>query len=192
MPPMKTHALVIVSFVTLGLLTVAATAQRGQGAGRGSGAGRESSGTRPASGRAYEQQPETGRVRQEQMAQPGPQNPAPPRVSLAERLQQETQLRRDLGLTDKQEAALVRIREREQNDLKLINQERLMTKGKKEMRIREAIDKRSAEVRALLTPQQRAKLDQAMARDQDRDRDKDRDRDQTRTQLSQPEKAQNP
>lgn len=135
---------------------------------------------------------EMRRERQEQMAEPRSQNPDPPRVSLSERLQQEVQLRRELGLTDKQEAALVRIREREQNELKLINQKRLMTKVKKESRIRETMGKHSAEVRAVLTPEQCAKLDQAMDRDRDRDQMRDRDRDQTRTQPSPAQPGQNP
>lgn len=145
----------------------------------------------PATGRTYEQA-EMSRVRQEQMAEPRPQNPAPSRVSLTERLQQETQLRRDLGLTDKQEAALVRIREREENQVKLINQKRLMTKVKKESRINEAREKHSAEVRALLTPEQCAKLDQAMERAGDRDQIRDRDRDQTHTQPGPGQQGQTP
>ena len=141
---------------------------------------------------------EMRRERQEQMAEPRSQSPDPSRVSLSERLRQEVQLRRELGLTEKQEAALVRIREREQNELKLINQKRLMTKAKKESRIRETMDKRSAEVRAVLTPEQCVKLDQAMDRDRDRDRDGDRDqirerdRDRTHTQPSPAKNGQNP
>ena len=113
-------------------------------------------------------------------------------TSLAERIQQQTELRSDLGLSGDQEAALRKIREREQNEIRAINDRRLMTKAKKEKQIRSTVEKNSAEVRGLLTPDQVRKLDRINARDRDRDRDqvpdqdriRDRDQDKTRTKQT--------
>lgn len=113
-------------------------------------------------------------------------------TSLAERIQQQTELRRELGLSGDQEAALLKIREREQSEIRAISDRRLMTKARKEKQIRSTVEKNSAEVRGLLTPDQVRKLDQVQARDRDRERDqvpdqdrlRDRDQDKTRSKQT--------
>ena len=78
-------------------------------------------------------------------------------ASLVDRLQ-EPAMRQELALTPKQDAKLAKIAEWEKTDLRLIGQKRMISKTKREALIREAREKSEKQARAVLTPEQLAKL----------------------------------
>lgn len=78
--------------------------------------------------------------------------------SLVGRLQQ-PELRRELALTPQQDAKLVKISERERNDLRLIGQKRMISQAKRAALVRAALDKSAKQARAVLSSDQLSKLE---------------------------------
>jgi len=199
---MNTKFVFCVSLAALTILAGSASAQHGAAGRGGQGAGRGSAGAGNSAGRSADspafvqddelRQSRAQQAQQEKVQQQQAVKNQSAETSLAERIQQQTELRRELGLSGDQEAALLKIREREQSEIRAISDRRLMTKARKEKQIRSTVEKNSAEVRGLLTPDQVRKLDQVQARDRDRERDqvpdqdrlRDRDQDKTRSKQT--------
>ena len=78
--------------------------------------------------------------------------------SLVDRLLQ-PELRQELALTPQQDAKLVKIGEREKNDLRLIGQKRMISQAKREALVRGALERSAKQARAVLSSEQLAKLD---------------------------------
>lgn len=175
---MKTKSLLIAAIAASMLIAGAALAQRSgggqQGAGRQAGTPpRAASPDRPMNrddSMRPQQQPQPRADQVQQRAQMQEQMQA----NLAERLQQQSEFHRQLGLTPDQDAAIARIREQQRNEVQTINQRRLLTRSQKEKRVRETQEKHDQEIRNLLTPDQIRRMDELHLQDRDRLRDETR------------------
>lgn len=91
----------------------------------------------------------------------------PQRASLAERLEPRADWCSELGLTERQQADVEQIRERQRSEIQAVERRWFITRTQKQERIREIIARHDGEVRALLSQEQVRMLEMLRMRDQE-------------------------
>lgn len=155
------------------LLVLPAEAQRHGGGNR------PSSG--PAQGRPASPAPSAPRQ------QPAPTRPTPnierhaggPAANgagHAERIRERSEIARELGLSERQQGEINRIREEQRLQIRNLERNSNLDSEQRREQTREAVHQGDQKVRGVLNPEQQRTFDRIMDRDRDRDQLKDRDR----------------